>query len=308
MDNSTAQEGLLHLLHQLPPSTDQTQSRWTLEALLRATCDWLALHTLAGMSQLLKRLKISWKRGRYHVHSPDENYGAKLRLVKINLLKTRQDQRIFVFADEFTLYRSPSLAFAYEQQGKVQPLAELGYLGNYTWRIAAALNAHTGQVNYTQARVLDVTRLILFYRRLSQAYPETEICLVQDNWPLHYHSDVIAALQPQEFPFGRRIPSHWSTTPLRPIPATLLPIRFLFLPTYASWTNPIEKLWRLLRQEVLHLHRYADDWPTLKQRVWTFLDQFQHGSTDLLRYVGLSDPTRLYHSIFPADSLNLAVT
>jgi transposase len=66
-----------------------------------------------------------------------------------------------------------------------------------------------------------------------------------------------------------------------------LPIQLVFLPTYASWLNPIEKLWRWLRQEVLHLHRLSDDWPALKQAVWDFVAQFALGSLDLLRYVGL---------------------
>jgi hypothetical protein len=252
----------------------------------------------------LKRLKIAWKRGRYHVHSPDSNYVAKLRSVKLNLLQAGDRQRVFVFADEFTLYRHPSLANAFAQRGKIQPLAELGYLSNYTWRIAAALNAYTGQVTYHQARVIDVTRLTLFHRKLQQAYPAADILLAQDNWPLHYHPDVLAALQPQELPFGLRVPPNWSKLPVRPIPLVPLPIRLFFLPTYASWTNPIEKLWRLLRQEVLHLHRYADNWPTLKQQVWAFLDQFQYGSTDLLRYIGLSNPDHLYQALFPAGSLD----
>jgi hypothetical protein len=298
----------LHLLHQAPSSLGQTQTRWTLKGILQATQPWLRLHSVGGISRLLKRLKIAWKRGRYHVHSPDSNYVAKLRSVKLNLLQAGDRQRVFVFADEFTLYRHPSLANAFEQQGKSQPLAQLGYLGNYTWRIAAALNAYTGQVTYHQARVIDVTRMTLFHRKLYQAYPATDILLAQDNWPLHYHPDVLAALQPQELPFGLRVPPNWSKLPVRPIPAVRLPIRLFFLPTYASWTNPIEKLWRLLRQEVLHLHRYADDWQTLKQKVWAFLDQFQHGSTDLLRYVGLSNPDRLYQALFPAGSLDSFVT
>jgi hypothetical protein len=66
-----------------------------------------------------------------------------------------------------------------------------------------------------------------------------------------------------------------------------LPIQLLFLPTYASWLNPIEKLWRWLRQQVIHLHGFSDDWPALKARVADFLNQFRNGSTELLRYVGL---------------------
>ncbi|MGQ9628202.1 MAG: transposase [Anaerolineae bacterium] len=41
----------------------------------------------------------------------------------------------------------------------------------------------------------------------------------------------------------------------------------LCLPTYASWFNPIEKLWRWLKQDVLHLHRLNEDWQALIQRV-----------------------------------------
>ena len=61
----------------------------------------------------------------------------------------------------------------------------------------------------------------------------------------------------------------------------------VWLPTYAPWLNPIEKLWRWLRQDVLHLHRLADDWKALRQRVRAFLDQFAQGSQRLLEYVGL---------------------
>ena len=61
----------------------------------------------------------------------------------------------------------------------------------------------------------------------------------------------------------------------------------LTLPTYASWLNPIEKLWRWLKQEVLHLHRFSDAWDELKEHVDQFLATFSGGSDDLLHYVGL---------------------
>ena len=67
-----------------------------------------------------------------------------------------------------------------------------------------------------------------------------------------------------------------------------LPIQFVLLPTYASWCNPIEKLWRKLKQDVLHLHRLADDLKALRMLVTEFLQQFAAGSSELLRSVGLS--------------------
>ena len=64
----------------------------------------------------------------------------------------------------------------------------------------------------------------------------------------------------------------------------------VFLPTYAPWTNPIEKLWRKLKQEVLHLHRYEDDWEGLKNRVACYLDSEQNYYT-MLAYLNLENCT-----------------
>ena len=72
--------------------------------------------------------------------------------------------------------------------------------------------------------------------------------------------------------------------------ALKLPIQIVPLPTYASWCNPIEKLWRKLRQDVTHLHRWADDLETFRTEIDRFLDQFARGSLELLRYVGLEIP------------------
>jgi len=94
-------------------------------------------------------------------------------------------------------------------------------------------------------------------------YPQAKkIYLVQDNWPTHKLPNVLAAAQEQHL------------TPL-------------FLPTYASWLNPIEKLWRWLKQQVLHLHPLADDLAQLRDQVCNFLNQFAVDSDALLRYVGL---------------------
>jgi hypothetical protein len=86
---------------------------------------------------------------------------------------------------------------------------------------------------------------------------------VQDNWSIHHHAEVQATLQ--QLP---RVEPVW-------------------LPTDAPWLNPIEKLWHWLRRDVLKGHRWAADWPPLRQQVNAFLEQFVHGSSALLRYVGL---------------------
>ncbi len=87
--------------------------------------------------------------------------------------------------------------------------------------------------------------------------------VIEDNWNVHTHPDVQATL------------------------AELPNVTMAWLPTYACWLNPIEKLWKCVRQTVLHRHRLSDQWPELKQLVAKFFDQFRDGSEALLHYVGL---------------------
>jgi hypothetical protein len=118
--------------------------------------------------------------------------------------------------------------------------------------------------------------------------------VIVDNWPVHFHPDLLVALQPQECPWPFPRPANWPTEPsaaaARKWGGLALPIRLVPLPTYASWLNPIEKLWRWLRQEVVHLHPWADDPPALRAAADAFLARFVPGAAacaDLLRYVGL---------------------
>ena len=292
-----AREAILHTLHQSPKEFGQSGTRWKLQTLLMV-CKWLRLKSLAGLCQLLKRLRFCWKRARAHVHSPDPHYIEKLSWVKVNFLNINLETQVFLFQDEFTFYRQPSLAWAYETLGKQQPLAELGWRSNLAWRIAATLNGYTGQVTYLQGYHIGIRQLLQLYQQVVMTYPEARvICIAQDNWPVHYHPDLCVALQTQEWKYPPKLPSNWPVEASSKAKHLNLPIQLLPLPTYASRTNPIEKLWRNLRQEVLHLHRFEDDWDATKQAVTAFLDQFSQGSSDLLRYVGLQNPINIYHSL-----------
>ena len=120
------------------------------------------------------------------------------------------------------------------------------------------------------------------------------IYVVIDNWPVHIHPDVLVALEKQETRHLRPLPPSWPDKPsakaVKKWGQLQLPIQLIPLPTYASWCNPIEKLWRKLRQELTHLHPWATDLERLRAEIDGFLDQFATGSTDLLRYVGLGIP------------------
>ena len=246
---------------------------------------------------MLKRFGIVWKRARAAVRSPDPLYAAKLAVVEQVRAKAAADpgRIVVVYLDEVTIERQPTLANDYAEQGCTQPRAERSHSADTLTRVVAALHAQSAQVTFRRASKITLATLVQFYQDLHAAYPDAErIYVVQDNWPVHTHPDVLVALEAQECQFAWHRPKNW---PTEPSPAAVkrwsrlkLPIQIVPLPTYASWCNPIEKLWRKLRQDFTHLHVWADDLALLRAEIDRFLRQFANGSPALLRYVGLGLP------------------
>lgn len=251
-------------MHQSPRTYGGQRTRWRLQDIGKVLA-WLKGYTEAGTYKALKRLGFSRKQALHFVHSPDVEYRSKWQAVLQAYADAvnHPDQAVILFLDELTYHRRPSKAPAYHRRGQSQPKAIEAPRFNTQTRLAAVLNGLTGQVNYMQRHMIGKEALVAFYAQVRAAYPTAQrIYIVQDNWPTHKSLEVVQALQ-------------------------LHRLKPLFIPTYASWLNPIEKLWRWLKQEVLHNHRLAHDLDTLRQQVIQFLDSFKLGSDALLRYVGL---------------------
>lgn len=225
---------------------------------------WLEGISEVGIYKVLKRLGFSRKKALYFIHSPDPNYRAKWQRILAAYAEAVADPQrvVLLFEDELTYLRRAVIEPTWQVKGQAQRHGHK--TGNNTQaRIGAVLNALTGQVHFLQRSKVGKEELAKLYALVRQAYPQAErIYLVQDNWPVHLSPTVLTAAQ-----------RHGLT--------------LLFLPTYASWLNPIEKLWRWLRQDVLHSHRLSHAFKDLRLQVAEFLNQFASSSPQLLYYVGL---------------------
>ncbi len=243
-----------------------TPCRWNL-IVVRQTFEWLADYTLSGVWRVLQTLEIEWKRGYVRLWSPDPAYVSKVRRIKNVLKQAASDPKhiVALFLDEMGYHRWPSASPDWIARTDSFPRAEhRGHENNQQWRVIGALNACTGQVSYMQKYIIGREQVSAFYCQLAEQYARFEkVYLIEDNWNIHTHAEVQATLQ--------QLPH----------------LQVVWLPTYASWLNPIEKLWRWTRQTVLHRHHLSDRWDELKQRVAAFFDQFKDGSQELLHYVGL---------------------
>ena len=275
-------DDLLETLRQGPPSEAKAAlanvppSCWRLRS-IRQAIPRLHGYSLSGVWRLLHRAGLKLRTPQVQQYSPDPDYQAKEAYLLACLRQSarRRDNTVLLFLDEMGYYRwpQPTAVWAPAPPAAV-PMTECQGAKQQQWRLIGALNAHSGQVDYLDAYVVGRAKVIEFYRRLEQRYCwASHIYVVQDNWSIHSHDDVLAAL------------------------TTLPTIEPVWLPTYAPWLNPIEKLWRWLKQSVIKMHRLAANWPELRRRVNAFLDQFANGSAELLQYVGLAGKGKLAQAI-----------
>lgn len=264
-------------LHQ-PPGTEARQelglapaspppSRWSVRT-IRASVEPLAAYSLSGVWRLLQRLHLQRRPLRDPLSSPDPDYVAKVahRERCLRAAVRWPQEVVLLFLDEMGSYRWPSVAPEWQLALPGAAASQVHKAGptNRPQRVIGALHALTGQVDYLDNYLVGRQQVSAFSRRLDQVYAAARrIYVVQDNWSIHHHADVAATLR--------------QLSRLEPV----------WLPTYAPWLTPIEKLWHWLRRDVLCGHRFADDWPQLRQQVNSFLDQFAHGSLTILRSVGL---------------------
>jgi transposase len=285
------QAGLLALLASDPREHGQARTRWTLQGVGAAVPGWAAA-SLSGIWRALAAAGLRWKRGRDHLHSPDPAYPQKLAYLAT--VRTHVAHApvgaVLLYLDEVTYYRQPSPGYADAPAGTAAPRAERSTRSNATTRVIGALDAATGRVVAHQQGRIGIPALVRFFQALAAAYPGRRLYVVLDNWPVHFHPDVLAALEPQRSPCPFLRPRSWPSQPSPRPRRHKLPNQLVPLPTYSPWLNPIEKLWRKLKQDVLHLHRLADDLPALRARVLAFLASFDRPAPDLLRYVGLGLP------------------
>ena len=224
--------------------------------------------TDSGVLRRLQRWEIGLKVGRPHLISPDPEYEQKCAAIAAALVRARLDpQHVRVlFLDEMSYYRRPAPGREWHEQGcggSMQPTVDQAPGPNTRRRIIGALDACDGRVISMTRSSMNTRAILRFLRQVRAAYgPDVHLILIWDNWPPHHQDDVLNL-------------------------AVELKMELLYTPTYAPWTNYIEKVWKMLRGDVLRLHRFSDAWTQLRKRVTQYLAALDRPNPDMLRYVGL---------------------
>jgi transposase len=254
------------VLHRSPVLYGLDRHTWTLKT-IGQTIAWMRSLTLAAVCKLLRRLKVLYKRGRAHVHSPDLEYNEKVAAIAVAREEAKQapGEVVLLYEDEFTAYLRPLVGSSYRSRHERGQKAT-GATAEKV-RLAACVDAMSGRVVWRRRSRYNVKEMYRFFWYVQKQYPKAKVIyLALDNWPVHFHAYVQEHLAKMK-PANR--------------------IRFLSLPTYAPWTNPTEKYWLKLSREWLRFHPFAGDKRTFIRELDGWLSRHCDESPELLHEIGL---------------------
>ncbi len=290
-DDKTSQEHIQNSLAVGPRSFGLMNTRWTLD-LLHHACPWLTKLTRSGRSRLLKRLGFSFQRARAYFHSPDPLYQPKAQYLKSAIEQSLKKGIPLVFWDAMAVHLDEtSQTKVWGAKNQKGPKLEIGLIRkpkpSMQLRVLGGLRADTGQVLVTHPRKINTKTVLSFLKQTLNWARCSRLFVAVDNHPIHFHKDILGQLERQDWPFAYKVPPSWGSSEVAAKHNGSLPIQLVPLPTYSPWLNPIEKLWRKARQDVLHAHDCLGQPSKLTALLQAFFNQFTQPSPQLLRYVGL---------------------
>lgn len=248
-----ARATLRRTLAESPTEQGYPHTVWTVPLLARH------LHRVVGLvlsastlRRLLHALGYVWRRaklGPAPVHDPDT--AARLAAIEaVQAEAARPDAALHMcYEDETHVQLLPLVRAMWRPRGRPQPIPTPGT--NRKFSIFGALDAVTGAWHYRMCERACGDEFVAFLEHLCDAYPTGRIVLVLDNAGIHFCRCVQAWLEGHP-----RV--------------ALLP-----LPRYSPHLNPVEHVWKVLKDAVA-ANRACTDLEALQQRVQHFFAQFQH--------------------------------
>lgn len=263
--SAVTSEELANYLRQSPRVFGVPRTRWSLTTLAQVV-PCLKGMSPPGVMNALERHGFSYKRGQPHLHSPDPDYEKKKEAVDeaLTLTRANPEKCVLLYEDEASFYRQPTQASLYSPKGREQPHLPYACGSNTVMRVAGFLDAISGALHAWDASKITASKLAKCFKEILERYEKAEtIYVVMDNWPVHFHSTILKVVEQNP------------------------KLNILKLPTYAPWLNPIEKVWRMTKQTVVHAHPMSGNFLQFKETVRQTLAKPTEDPSDLLRYVGL---------------------
>jgi transposase len=219
------------------------------------------------IAQLLKNLGFSYQKAAFVSDHLNEHKRQEWRTTTwphiLRLAKARQ--ALLLFGDEASFPQWGTLTYTWARRGQQPKVKTSGKRKGY--KVFGLIEYFTGRLFYQgQEGRLNSATYIAFLRGVLKQTTQP-IILIQDGARYHTSAETKAFFSQQ---------------------ATRLQV--VQLPTYSPDYNPIEKLWKKIKQQDTHLH-YFPTFEALTEKVEQTLIKFANAPEEVLALCGL--PTEL---------------
>jgi transposase len=225
------------------------------------------LYNVFYIAQLLKNLGFSFQKAAFVSDHLDEEKRAEWRTKTWpQLLRTAQRKKaLLLFGDEASFPQWGTLTYTWARRGQQPKVKTSGKRKGY--KVFGLIDYFTGAFFYQgQEGRLNSAAYIAFLRRVL-AHTTQSIILIQDGARYHTSAETKAF-------FAQQAPR----------------LQVAQLPTYSPDYNPIEKLWKKIKQQETHLH-YFPTFEALTEKVEQALLTFTNAPEEILALCSL--PTEL---------------
>lgn len=237
-------EAVARLIVSDPEQHGYLATFWTVGMLLLALVAQVGVHlSPSALRTLLHQLDLRWGRPRLAMPIKVDPDKAAKQWAIVQAVVAAAPGTVVLYADESRVQLLPILRAMWHWVGQQLRIPTPG--ANVTRALFGALNIDSGEWTYLIRERMRADDFLVFLDHLLCTYPSRPIVLIVDNYGAHTAKVVHA----------------WLAEHPR--------LRLLYLPKYCSQLNPVEAIWRRLKDKVA-ANRLYDGITTLVDAVQTF--------------------------------------
>jgi transposase len=264
----TQQEALAQLIEEGPVKAGFSGACWRSPMIQQLICERFGVfYNVFYIAQLLKNLGFSFQKAAFVSDHLDEHKRQEWRTQTWpQILRTAHTKKaLLLFGDEASFPQWGTLTYTWARRGQQPKVKTSGKRKGY--KVFGLIDYFTGHFFYQgQDGRLNSTAYIAFLTRVLEQTTQP-IILIQDGAKYHTSAETKAFFAQQT-----------------------ARLQVVQLPTYSPDYNPIEKLWKKIKQQETHLH-YFPTFEALTVKVEQALLTFTNAPEEILALCSL--PTEL---------------
>ncbi|PJD94133.1 MAG: IS630 family transposase [Legionella sp.] len=212
------------------------------------------LYSLSGMTDLLHRLKFTYKKSKLVPAKADKDKQEQFLKQLDELRKDKSANDPILYMDGVHPQHNTMLAYGWIKKGQDNIIKS--NTGRQRININGALDADTHAVITREDESINAISTIALLEQVEAAYPLAAIIYVICDNARYYRSKLV----------GKFLETS--------------KIQLMFLPSYSPNLNLIERLWKFMKKQVLY-NKYYEKFDTFKQTTLGFFENIQQYKTEL---------------------------